>query len=62
MRLAVLTMRAKVFLAFALILLVTLALGAFAIDRLGRVNEAAGGLRDKWLPATQAVARMSLAF
>ena len=57
-----LTMRLKVFLAFGMVLLVTLALGLFAVDRLGRVNGAAAELREKWLPATQTVSRMSVAF
>ena len=57
-----LTMRLKVFFAFGMVLLVTIALGLFAVDRLGRVNGAAGELREKWLPATQTVSRMSVAF
>jgi methyl-accepting chemotaxis protein len=57
-----LTIRLKVLLAFGLILLVTFALGVFAVDRLARVSAAAGELRDKWLPSSQIVARMSLTF
>ena len=57
-----LTIRLKVILAFGLLFVVTAALGIFAIDRLGQVNAAADALRSKWLPSTQAVARMSLTF
>jgi methyl-accepting chemotaxis protein len=57
-----LTIRLKVLLAFGLFLLVALALGIFAIDRLASVNAAAAELRNKWLPSTQIVATMSLAF
>jgi methyl-accepting chemotaxis protein len=41
-----LTIRLKVFLAFGLLLLVALALGGFAVDRLARVNAAAAELRN----------------
>jgi methyl-accepting chemotaxis protein len=47
-----LTIRLSVFLAFSLLLVVTLSLGVFAIDSLGRVNAAASELRSKWLPST----------
>jgi methyl-accepting chemotaxis protein len=57
-----LTIRLKVFLAFGLLLLVALALGGFAVDRLARVNAAAAELRNRWLPSTQIVAGMSLGF
>lgn len=57
-----LTTRLKVPLAFGLLLLVALALGVFAVERLARVNAAAGELRNKWLPSTQIVAKMSLMF
>ena len=53
-----LTIRLKVFVAFGLLLLVVLALGTFAIDRLASVNAAAGELRNKWLPSTQIIAKM----
>jgi signal transduction histidine kinase/DNA-binding response OmpR family regulator len=55
-------MRLKVLLAFGVILIVTLALGIFAMERLGVVNSADRAVREKWLPATQTVAEMSLAF
>jgi methyl-accepting chemotaxis protein len=54
------TIRTKIFVAFGLILAITLALGGFAIDRLSRVNSEAGEIRNKWLPATQIIAKMSL--
>ncbi len=57
-----LTIRLKVLLAFGLLLLVTIALGLFAVERLASVNVAAAQLRNKWLPSTQFVAKMSLAF
>ena len=53
-----LTIRLKVFVAFGLLLLVVLALGTFAIDRLASVNAAAGELRNKWLPSRQIIAKM----
>ena len=57
-----LTIRLKVFVAFGLLLLVVLALGIFAINRLASVNAAAGELRNKWLPSTQIIAKMSVTF
>ena len=57
-----LTIRLRVFLAFGLLLVVTMSLGFFAIDSLGRVNAAASELRSRWLPGTHHVARMSLMF
>ena len=57
-----LTIRLKVLLAFGLLLLVAMALGIFAMNRLASVNAAAAELRSKWLPSTQIVARMSLTF
>ena len=57
-----LTIRLKVLLAFGLLLLVAMALGIFAMNRLASVNAAAAQLRSKWLPSTQIVAKMSLTF
>ena len=48
-----LSIRAKVIGAFGLVLVITLALGLFAIDRLGAVNETAAEIRDNWLQATK---------
>ena len=60
MSLSSITIRTKVTIAFGLVLAITLTLGGFAIDRLAQVNAEAGEIRGKWLPATQAIARMSL--
>jgi methyl-accepting chemotaxis protein len=57
-----LTIRLKVLLAFGLLLLMAIALGIFAMNRLASVNAAAAELRNKWLPSTQIVAGMSLTF
>jgi methyl-accepting chemotaxis protein len=54
------TIRTKVFISFALVLSVTMALGGFAIIRLAQVNAEAREIRQTWLPHTQAIARMSL--
>jgi len=62
MSLSHVTIRTKVSVAFGLILMVTLALGGFAINRLAQVNAEASGIRDRWLPTTQTVDRMSLSF
>jgi methyl-accepting chemotaxis protein len=56
------TIRTKVFMAFGLVLVITLALGGFAITRLAQVNAEASQIRKRWLPATQIIARMSLSF
>jgi methyl-accepting chemotaxis protein len=57
-----LTIRLKVLFAFGVVLMVTLALGMFAIERLARVDAAAREVREHWLPASQTVAKMSLVF
>ncbi len=46
------SIRNKVLAAFGFVLLVTLGLGGFAVDRLGLVNDSAAEVRDNWLPAT----------
>jgi methyl-accepting chemotaxis protein len=48
-----LTIKAKVIGAFGLLLLVTAALGTFAVSRLSDVNDAAAEIRDNWLPSTR---------
>ncbi|MGQ9369796.1 methyl-accepting chemotaxis protein [Azospirillum sp. ST 5-10] len=48
-----LTIRAKVLAIFALVLLTTAGLGAFAIERLGTVNDSAAEVRDNWLPSVE---------
>src|SRR5579862_7536008 len=54
------TIRTKVCIAFGLVLAITVALGGFAINRLSQVNAEALEIREKWLPGTQAIARMGL--
>jgi len=48
-----LSIRAKVMAAFGAILVVTLGLGLFAVDRLSSVNAEAAGVRDNYLPSTR---------
>ncbi|HZZ35688.1 MAG TPA: diguanylate cyclase, partial [Caulobacteraceae bacterium] len=50
-----LRIRTKVAGAFGLVLAVTLALGLFAVDRMGLVHERAADVRDNWFPATRAL-------
>jgi methyl-accepting chemotaxis protein len=47
-----LSIRNKVIGAFGVVLITALALGGFAVDRLGTVNASAAEVRDNWLPAT----------
>jgi methyl-accepting chemotaxis protein len=54
-RIATLTIRVKVLVAFATVFLVTSGLGIFALDRLSAVNAAATDIRDNWLPSTRIV-------
>jgi methyl-accepting chemotaxis protein len=49
------SIKAKVVSAFGLVLVVAVALGVFAIHRLGAVNEAAADLRENWLVGTRAL-------
>jgi methyl-accepting chemotaxis protein len=44
--------RAKVTGAFALVLVVSIVLGLFAVQRISAVNDAAADIRNNWLPAT----------
>ena len=60
---ASLSISTKVLLAFAVVLLTTLALGGFALDRLGQVNAAAADVRNEYLPATRVLGQIgALAF
>ena len=43
----------KVISAFALILVATVALGVFSVERLSQVNDKAADIRTNWLPATR---------
>ena len=54
-----LTIRAKVVGAFVAVLVVTLALGGFAITRMGAMNDQAGDVRDNRLPSTRVLGRIS---
>ncbi len=45
------SIRAKLIAAFAMVLLATMALGLFAVQRLDRVSATAANLRDDWLPS-----------
>ncbi len=50
---------AKVTLAFGIVLVVTIGLGLFAIERLGAVNDAAMDVRNNWLPATSLMGQLA---
>ena len=50
-----LKIRTKVTLAFGFVLLVSVMLGLFALQRLSMVNDSAADMRDNWLPATRAL-------
>ena len=56
---AYLTIRARITVAFTLVLFGTFGLGVFAIDRLGAVNEAARTLGEVVLPSTRALGRIA---
>ena len=49
----------KVTIAFTVVLLVTIGLGAFAIERLGAVNASAMTVRDDWLPSTSLIGQLA---
>ncbi len=55
-----LSIRAKVIGAFGLVLAITLALGLFAIDRVGAVNDTAAEIRDNWLLATKSLGDLAI--
>jgi methyl-accepting chemotaxis protein len=52
---------AKVTFIFSAMLVVTVALGAFSIERLGAVNAAATDVRNQWLPATSLMGTLASA-
>ncbi|WP_293551198.1 methyl-accepting chemotaxis protein [Parvibaculum sp.] len=54
-----LSIKAKVISAFGLVLITTVALGLFATQRIGAVNEQAASVRDNYLPATRALGAIS---
>ena len=47
------SIKAKVTGAFALVLVVAVGLGLFAVERLGAVNDQAADIRNNWLPSTR---------
>src|SRR5690348_11269464 len=51
----------KVTFAFLAVLIVTIGLGAFSIDRLGAVNGAATEVRNDWLPSTALMGELASA-
>jgi methyl-accepting chemotaxis protein len=53
------SIKAKLALAFGLLLAITAALGGVAIQRLGHVNSAAHEIRTNWLPATGYLAHLT---
>ena len=53
------SIRAKVMLAFAAVLLLTSALNLFTVQRLGAVNAAADDIRTNWLPGVRALGQVS---
>src|SRR3954451_2947382 len=54
-----LKIRTKVSAAFGFVLMVSIALGLFALQSLSIVNEKAADMRDNWLPATRALGDVS---
>jgi methyl-accepting chemotaxis protein len=53
-----LSIKAKVAIAFGMVLIVTVGLGAFATVRLSNVNDDADALRTNWLPSVHALGQM----
>jgi methyl-accepting chemotaxis protein len=51
--------KAKVIAAFSAVLVVSIALGVFALLRLAAVNEEAAKIRSNWLPSTRALSELS---
>ena len=50
-----LSIRAKVFVTFGLVLAITIGLGLFTVQRMSAVNDAAIDIRDNWLPSLVAI-------
>ena len=59
-RLANVTIRTKVILGFSVVLLCTLCLGLFAMQRLAQVNAASADMANNWLPSTYALGDVSM--
>ena len=56
------TIRTKALVSFAFVMLFTLGLGVFAIDRLSNVNQQAAEIRDSWLPSVKHIGALRGAF
>ena len=56
------SIRTKVMGAFGLVLLFTAGLGLFSLMKLSAVNDAAADIRDNWLPSTEVLGRLGMAF
>jgi methyl-accepting chemotaxis protein len=56
------TIRTKALVSFAFVMLFTLGLGVFAIDRLSNVNQQAAEIRDSWLPSVKHIGALRAAF
>ena len=52
------SIRAKLILAFAVVLSLTVGVGGFSIQRLGDVNATAADVRDNWLPSTGVIGEL----
>jgi methyl-accepting chemotaxis protein len=57
-----LSIRSKVIAAFALVLVSTLGLGGFAVQRLAIVNDSAADVAENWLPASQVLGDVAMEF
>ncbi len=54
-----LSIRNKVALAFAMVVVVVIGLGLFAVQRLGEVNSVAVEVRDTWLPSVEVLGKIA---
>ncbi len=57
-----LSIRSKVVAAFAVVLALTVGLGAFAVQRLQSVESASAEIRDNWMPSMAAASRLEAAW
>jgi hypothetical protein len=57
-----LSIRSKVVAAFAVVLALTVGLGAFAVQRLQSVESASAEIRDNWMPSVAAASRLEAAW
>ena len=56
------TIRTKSLISFAFVMMFTLGLGVFAIERLSSVNHEAAEVRDNWLPSVKSIGQLRAAF